>query len=185
MNRLTHTHSHTHIHCFTLRQLLLTLWRRWVVIEAVKAASTLWWHCASFANLLLPSFLSCFRVRDSARCSSRDSCGTFQHCFFFNTCEFFSRLCCPFAASVVVASSTTSDLQRPDNTHFVWSVGNANSCCCTAWCCCALLTVCCCGAVCCGCGYCCRLSIGQLQVAACVSAYEISQQLLSELHSYR
>lgn len=60
-----------------------------MVIEAVKAASTLWWHCASFANLLLPSYLSCFTVRDSARYSSHDSCGTFQHCFFFNTSEFF------------------------------------------------------------------------------------------------
>lgn len=113
----------------------------------------------------------------------------FNTVFVFNTSDFFCSLCCPFAASVVVASSTTSDLQRPENTHFVWSVGNANSCCCIAWCCCcclcALATVCCCGAVCCGCGYCCRLSIGQLQVAACVSAYEISQQLLSELHSYR
>lgn len=107
-----------------------------------------------FAFLLLGPF-SCFwfltnsqtlRVHDSAHCSSRDSCGTFfntvfvfyQHFFFGFSFGQLSLL----AASVVVASSTTSDMQWADNTHIVVNlVGNTHSCCCCCHACCCCVVV--------------------------------------------
>lgn len=125
-----------------------------MVIKAMKASPTLWWHC------VLPfSFLALFLASDFLPTHKRLESTTLHiapvaiHAAHFSTLflVFYQHFFLGFsfgqlsllAASVVVASSTTSDMQWAGNTHIVVNlVGNTHSCCCCCHaCCCGVVVV--------------------------------------------